>query len=364
MNYPETWTTGGEVTILIADEPVAKTWRGAESTAYPDVYRWRVRQINVDDLDDLAAQIERAAEFRRACIIRGFPLEKSGSGGKVRRLVRQCQRTGDPPTFASAPAGLHWICVDVDGVPTDRDPATDPDGYAESARRVLPAELASGRCFYQLSASAGVKPGARVHLWYWLERRALDDALRTWANGVEHIDASLFGAVQPHYVAAPLFIGPHPEGWGEAELPDPLPRRTGFLDGTPEVWPAGLMGVEKWQAHQEQEREAREVARIARSYAAPRSIQGARSRAEGAIASSVAEIESAGAGGRNAAICRRANFLGRVASTGAITLDEARRALELAAQNALAAEWSSRGRTTLDAIARCLQTGFSEGSTE
>lgn len=359
MNYPPEWTTGGEVTILLADEPVAKSFRGSESIPYPDVYRWTVRQVAVCDLDELAEEIERVAEYRKACIVRGFPLEKYEA--PVRRLIHTCHKTGEAPTFQSAPTGLHWICVDVDGVPTEADPATDPDGYADSARAYLPDELRRGRCFYQLSASAGVKPGARVHLWYWLDRRALDDALRAWANNVEHVDASLFSAVQPHYVVPPRFIGPHPDGWGETELPDPLPRRTGFLDGTPEVWPAGLMGVEKWHAHLEQVDRERALADARRTRHASRVRKTSPKRGAGAIASSIAEIESAGAGGRNAAICRRANFLGRVAASGAVTLDEARAALEQAARNALATEWNARAQTTLAAIDRCLASGFAAG---
>lgn len=356
MNYPESWTTGGEVTILIADQPVAKTWRNGEAIPYPDVYFWRVRQINVCCLEELFDEVCRVAEYRKACIVRGFPLDKYDE--PVRRLVHPCRRTKDAPTFEHAPAGLRWVCIDVDGVPTDYDPATHPDEYAEDARRSLPHSLRNGRCFYQLSASAGMKDGARVHLWYWLERRAHDLALREWAP--DSIDASLFSAVQPHYVVPPVFVGPAPD-WGEMVLPDPISKRMGWLPGTPEVWPAGLMGVEKWREHQHQEELARAAVEKARAARPAPSVQRVKKRGEGAIAHTVSKIESTGPGGRNAAICRGANFLGRVASSGAITLDEARNALEQAARNALGSEWSARGRTTTDAIAQCLDTGFAAG---
>lgn len=366
-------THGGEVTILVADEFVGKVWRtdGEQwaSEPYPDIYRWRVRQVDCHSLEDLAVEVGRAARFGRACIVRGQPLEHYGDE-PVRRLVYTCTRTGDPPTFRPYEEGLRWMCIDVDGIPTDVDPHTDPDGFADAARQELGGALASGRCFYQLSASAGMKPGARVHLWYWLSERSHDDALRAWADEVDHVDASLFGSVQPHYVAAPRFIAPRPD-WGERTLLDPIEQRTGWLDGTETVWPEGLMTAVKWSAYlelQEEERQMRERTRSSRasrmwdSYrTSPRAQE---KRATGAIEASVAEIEGAREGGRNAAICRRANFLGRVCASGALSLDEAREALISAARTALGADWSAREQRTIASIERCLETGLMEGDTD
>lgn len=358
-------TCGGEITILLAGEPVTKTWRrgrdGWTSTPYPDVYRWIVRRTTAHDLDGLARELDLVAEHG-AIVVRGRPLDDYGDQW-TRRLARECTRTGDAPTFEPYADGLRWICVDVDGMPTEVDPAVDPDAYAADARRVLPDALARGRTYYQLSASAGIKPGARVHLWYWLERRAHDDALRAWADSVEHVDASLFGCVQPHYVAPPIFIGPAPD-WGEQHLADPLPRRTGWLEGTPTVWPEGLMGVEKWRAFCELSASVARAATSSRAAAMwndyARSDAGREARAAGAIRSSVDEILAAGEGARNHTICRKANFLGRVAAAGDLDIATARDALVEAARRTFGAQWSRRERGTLDAIERCLETGYQE----
>lgn len=366
------YTHGGEVTILVGDRRVAKSWRregdGWSGTSYPRIRTWLVYRVEVGNLDELARELRRVAAFGRACVVRGEPLGDY-SETPVRRLTRP--DGDDEPTFRAYSDGLRWICVDVDGVPTDHDPVHDPDAYAEDARRALPAELRGGRCYYQLSASAGVRSGARVHFWYWLSRRANDAALRAWAASHEAIDASLFGAVQPHYVVAPEFRALRESGWGTEVLPDLLPKRDGWLMGTDEVWPEGLLDVPAWRA--EREREAQERARVSELRDVLRT-QGQRDWERGALYSqrgnqraleaSVQEIERAGAGGRNATICRRAHFMGRVLARGVLSEHEVVAALERAAEVALGAEWSSRGAATRASIARCIASGMSEGADE
>lgn len=367
-------TFGGEFTILIADERVGKTYRRGPDGwttvgSYPDVYRWRVKRRHVHDLDELAAELEVVADFGRACVIRGYPLRDFGSE-PTRRLVYPCTRTDDEPTFVSVPEGLRWMCIDVDGLPCDIDPRVDPDGYADVARQALPDSLKRGRCFYQLSASAGIKPGVRVHLWFWLERRAHDDALRHWADETPNVDPSVFGTVQPHYLAPPLFIAanPDPEEWGEVTLDDIFERRTGFLPGTAEVWPDGLMGVMKWNAYLEQQEHEAEVRKRMTSNRAKRMWQnyeqsdaGKQRRGAGALKASVRAILDATEGNRNTTICRKANFLGRVVAEGSLGMQDARVELAHAAEQALGSEWSARRQTTLEAIERCLASGFAAG---
>lgn len=363
-------TFGGEFTILVATQRVSKMYRCVgeawEGTSYPNVYHWVCRPRYAHCLDEFAAELERVAEYGAATLIRGRPLRDYGSE-PVRRLANP---TAEKPTFESVPEGLRWICVDVDGLPSNIDPRTDPDAYADAARCALPRELAQGRCFYQLSASAGVKSGVRVHLWFWLAWRAHDDALRAWADETDHVDASLFSAVQPHYVAAPTFVAPNPDpdGWGEVTLPDILPKRTGWLPGTAEVWPDGLMGMTKWRAYQEllaeraalrEQTRSRRSERMWKKYRA--SPQGQSKRADGAVASSVREILGASEGNRNETICRKANFLGRVCAEGVLDINRARAELADAARQTLGAEWAQRGRTTLEAIERCLESGLAAG---
>jgi hypothetical protein len=72
-----------------------------------------------------------------------------------------------------------------------------------------------------------MKPGMRLHFWYWLKEPESSGALKpilAQFGPQDWCDMSLFSAVQPHYTAAPLF------GTG---LNDPLAgRRSGFSDPT------------------------------------------------------------------------------------------------------------------------------------
>lgn len=268
----------GEVSILTCDQRATKTWKrtanGWTKSAFPNQTFWNVRTVSVYCLDELAELLKRTGN-EGGCVVRGRYLHGPWSTQPTQRLKNE-QKDGTQPTFEQRVAGLRWLCVDVDDVPTDHDPRTDLEAFADDARQSLPSELAKGRCWFDVSSSAGMAPGAKVHLWFWLERPALDDALKEWAKATPHVDDSLYSAVHLHYVAPPRFVGPNPEpnGWGTVELPDILPRRNGWLDGTPEVWPSGLLDVEQWHERAEATRvarfiKARQQERKARVKAAP-----------------------------------------------------------------------------------------------
>jgi hypothetical protein len=62
----------------------------------------------------------------------------------------------------------------------------------------------------------------RAHLFFWLDRPVADADLRRWASSLKKaglpLVPSVFAPVQPHYIAAPVFVG----------MPDPLPWRSGL----------------------------------------------------------------------------------------------------------------------------------------
>jgi hypothetical protein len=82
----------------------------------------------------------------------------------------------------------------------------------------LPAEFHDASAYWQLTSGAGIKPGIRLRLWYWLDRPVNDDEAKRWFEGAP-VDTSLYCANTPHYTAAPIFDPP--------EL-DPVPLRSGF----------------------------------------------------------------------------------------------------------------------------------------
>lgn len=70
----------------------------------------------------------------------------------------------------------------------------------------------------QLTSSALLKPGARLRLWFILDRPLSDGECRRWLAS-SPVDPSLFRAVQPHYTASPHFLG----------CTDPVSRRVVLL---------------------------------------------------------------------------------------------------------------------------------------
>lgn len=80
----------------------------------------------------------------------------------------------------------------------------------------VPDEFQSAKCWYHLSSSMGIKPGIRVHLWYWLDRYVSDQEKRAWLSGCP-VDLALFNPVQLHLTANPEFLGgenPYSERFG------------------------------------------------------------------------------------------------------------------------------------------------------
>lgn len=65
-----------------------------------------------------------------------------------------------------------WFMVDVDDWPLadGTDLAADPDTAIRACiRDWLPPQLHDARCYWQMSAGCGLKPGLlKVHLFYWL----------------------------------------------------------------------------------------------------------------------------------------------------------------------------------------------------
>jgi len=201
----------------------AKRWRADGTCADYD----RARTVNLTpaptaDLGELARLLEHLAGRPRCCIVRGAIADPSRVAG-VRRLLHPDPDTGEPATLVEVPR--RWCALDLDNVPlpAGADPR-DLSACARHARALLPAAFRGARCVVQATASHGIKPGARLRLWFWLSRPTLGAELARWLAG-SPVDPSCFRAAQPHYTAAPLFDGG----------PDPLPRRLALLPGAEAV---------------------------------------------------------------------------------------------------------------------------------
>jgi hypothetical protein len=121
------------------------------------------------------------------------------------------QHTGEPaPDIEDVPRC--WLMVDLDSLPEpeDFDWRLDPRRAAIwAARQHLPSPFRESAFYYQYSGSAGIKPGLRLHFWFWLQEPMVSFEVKRYVQRVAKgkVDLSLYSAVQPHYTAVPLFVG-------------------------------------------------------------------------------------------------------------------------------------------------------------
>ena len=197
-----------------------------KNKSYGNEKYFRVEEIEVADIDEFYATLDRLTGDPLAFILRGEPLPDINPN-YTRRLLHN--KGDDLATFKSV--NRRWAMFDLDHLSVTTaltDPAFDPEDAIEYARSRMPPEFADVTCFWQFGSSQGL-PGSEgflsVHLWYWLARPYPEDELIRYANFINRngrlIDPAPFRAVQPNYIAAPLFFG----------FSDPLPRRHGIWKG-------------------------------------------------------------------------------------------------------------------------------------
>ena len=242
---------GGGLTILRAASRRIATKRFSalrdgrvRKSGYGNERFFALEPAEADNILALAALVHRLERDPHAFIIRGAPLPDADRN-RARRLLHPDPSTGDPPTIVAADRA--WVMMDLDGVacPAGLDPRVpdDAEELLDHLTGLLPPEFHDATCYWHWSASQSVpeRLGAdppdqlRAHLFFWLDRPIPDTALRRWATGLKKgglpLDPAVFAPVQPHYVAAPVFIG----------MPDPLRRRSGLrprlVDRVPLVLP-------------------------------------------------------------------------------------------------------------------------------
>ena len=233
-----TAATAGGLTILRAASGRIATKRFSalhdgriRKSSYGNERFFALEPAEADDIFVLAALVRRLERDPRAFIIRGAPLPHA-QRQRARRLLHPDPSTGDGATIVTADRA--WVMLDLDGVacPAGLDPRVpnDAEELIDHLTGLLPSEFHDATCYWVWSASQSVpeRLGAvppdqlRAHLFFWLDRPIADADLRRWASGLKKaglpLDPSVFAPVQPHYVAAPVFVG----------MPDPLPRRSGL----------------------------------------------------------------------------------------------------------------------------------------
>jgi len=185
-----------------------------------------VRECEVAGIRALSQLLTDIEHLSSVLVIRGRVLNPPAPAKGIRRLKAN---------FATAEPGHRWLLIDFDKI-------EKPDGLnlRESAQAVieylvslLPPEFHDVSYHYQLSSSAGMGDPRKVsaHVWFWLSQPWTDKRLKSWGKlanaraGCKLIDLALFGAVQPHYTAAPIFRG----------IDDPFPIRSGLVEKARDV---------------------------------------------------------------------------------------------------------------------------------
>jgi hypothetical protein len=208
----------------------------ATKTVYPDRSEpappaaWhRGLVAPVTDLLTFVNALRTLAEQPNWYLVRGEPRE----GVELQNM----RRTHVEPGATLIERPRRWVLLDLDKVMLDVKPAdfaADPRKYAIQARDLLPPCFRTVTCWYQATGSAGVKPGARLRLGFWLDRPVSSGEWRQWTEGWDvEVDRSLFTPSQPHYTAAPVF---------KDGATDPVVGpRFGVLEGATEEVPVPVM---------------------------------------------------------------------------------------------------------------------------
>lgn len=230
--------SGRLATKVIERRDDGTVWkRGFDAEKY-----FSVQHVHVRGFRSLAMTLTGLARDPRACVIRGQALPGINTE-RARRLLHADPLTGEAPSFKAA--DRRWLGLDFDGIlcPVGVDPREDPEDAARHLAGKLPDEFSDASFWWQWTSSQGFKEGTlNARLWYWLDRPIPDAELARWAAWVNRgghlpeteretwlahagprlVDPALFRAIQPHYVAAPLFRN---------GLTDPLRRRYGVWQG-------------------------------------------------------------------------------------------------------------------------------------
>jgi len=172
-----------------------------EAAAAPDAYWYRGAEHEVHNLRSLAAVLTKIGENPDNFVVRGKILPEVNREKMLRRTI---PRENEPATLADVPR--RWVLLDIDG--DDLKPDFDPhENPARTVRWVLDKLAAAFRdvaCWYQFSSSAGIKPGVRLRLGFWLDKPLTTAELKRWLTPYGFVCQSVLGAHQPIYCARPV----------------------------------------------------------------------------------------------------------------------------------------------------------------
>lgn len=193
--------------------PLTKRFTADGEESYGGSKHYSVHPHPVSDLDDMRGILEKLTAQRDVAFIRGTPVADLD--------LEYAQRV--EANFESRPQ--HLLALDIDSAETTADPLFDTESACvEWIAKHLPEPFHDTSFIYQMTSSAGIKPGLRARIWFWLSQPRSSIELKPWAqclaaDKASCLDASLFDAVKLHYTAAPIFEGrPDPFQYGRINM--------------------------------------------------------------------------------------------------------------------------------------------------
>lgn len=212
------------LTVLTSAGPLlTKVFSASGMADYDDAKNFKVNTAKVDSLDELAVVLDKLRSNPRRCVIRGefigeeaaaalFESDKPGLYQRLNMLFRETPR--------------HWVMFDIDKYsPVLYDPVAEPlEAIQEFIESELPAEFHGANFVWQMSSSAGQKPGLlKAHVWFWSDIAYTGTQWRDYVRGNKlPIDVAPFRRVQIHYTADPVF---------QDGAVDPMALRFGYQSG-------------------------------------------------------------------------------------------------------------------------------------
>lgn len=253
---------GGKLATKVISQVEGRWW----VEPYGRAEWFAVREVPVHDIRTLGQALAELERNRHSFVIRGEPLSTTDRS-RCRRLLYDQLEDGVEVPATFEPAARRWLALDFDALPTpqwdhvhlarrreaiardraehheaspiwhvddpgelppelcadDLDPAPidavrDWSLVCAAAVATLPPEFQAVTAWWQMTSSAGIKPGVRIRLWFWLDRPVRDAEAKRWLEGCP-VDPALYNPVQAHYVAKPIFH----------RARDPVPKRSGFF---------------------------------------------------------------------------------------------------------------------------------------
>lgn len=218
-------TKGPAATKIIGPGPDGRL---AILEGYSLAARFSVASWPVGGVDDLYFTLLRLERKPQALAVRADGLPGINPGDCRRRLHAHRGPDGTLIPPCCVPVPRRWAALDFDSIdpPPGLDWPSDIPAAVAYLATLLPPQFAGVSAVAQITASAGIKPGVRLRLWYWFDRRVSDAELARWLQGAP-VDTVSWRAVQPIYTARPLFRG----------CRDPLSQRLFLVRGQRDAVP-------------------------------------------------------------------------------------------------------------------------------